>query len=45
MSLQITYKKEDTTDVEKCEINVTVVNGQKMKCKIKCSVNMKMKGG
>ena len=30
------------TDVEKCEINVTVGNGQKMKCGLKGSVNMKL---
>ena len=29
------------TDVERCEINVTVGNVQKMKCKLKGSVNMK----
>ena len=33
------------TDVEKCEINGIVVNGQKMKCDIKGSVNMKLQGG
>ena len=37
----VTYKKKDMTDVEKFEINVTVVNGQKVKCKLKGSVNMK----
>ena len=30
------------TDVVKCEINVTVGNGQKMKCELKGSVKMKL---
>ena len=34
-SSHITHKKKEMTDVKKCEINVTVVNGQKMKCEIK----------
>ena len=42
--LHIAYKKKDITDVKKCEINVTVVNGQKIKCKIKGWVNMKIQG-
>ena len=33
------------TYVEKCEINVTVLNGQNMKCKLKGSVNMKLQDG
>ena len=33
------------TDVEKCEINATVENGQKMKCDLKDSVNMSFKYG
>ena len=33
------------TDVEKCEINVTVGNGQKMKCELKVSVNRKLQDG
>ena len=33
------------TDVEKCEINFTVGNRQKMKCELKGSVNMKLKYG
>ena len=33
------------TEVEKCDINVTVGNGQKMKCALKCSVSMKLKDG
>ena len=37
-SSHITHKKKDMTDVEKCDINVTVVNFQKMKCKLKGSV-------
>ena len=45
MSFQITYKKKDMTDIEKCEINVTVGNGQKMKCELKGSVHVKLKGG
>ena len=35
-------RKKDMTDFEKCEINVTVVNGHNMKCGIKGSVNMKI---
>ena len=31
-------------DFEKCEINVTLVNGQKMKCELKGLVNMNMQG-
>ena len=31
-------------DVEKCTINVTVGNGQRMKFEIKCSINMKLQG-
>ena len=44
-SFHITYKKKDKTDVEKCEITVTVVNVQKMKCKIKGSINTKFQYG
>ena len=33
------------TDVKKCEINVTVGNGQKMKCELKVSANMKIQVG
>ena len=40
--MHITHKKKDTTEVEKCDINVTVVNGHKMKCELKFSVNMKL---
>ena len=32
-------------DVKNCDINVTMGNDQKMKCKIKGSVNMKMQEG
>ena len=32
-------------DVEKCDINVTVGNGHKMKCELKGSVNMKIQDG
>ena len=41
-SSHITYKKKDMTQVERCDINVTVRNGQKMKCKLKDYVNMKL---
>ena len=41
-SSHITYDKKDMTYVEKVEINVTVVNGKKMKCKLKGLVNMNM---
>ena len=34
-SSHITYKKKDMTDVENFGINVTVENGQKMKCELK----------
>ena len=33
------------TNVEKCNIDVTVGNGQKMKCELKGSVNMKLQDG
>ena len=42
MSSHITHKKKDMTDVKTCEINFTVVNGQKIKCKLKGYVNMKL---
>ena len=45
MSLHITYKNEDMIDVEKCEINVTVGNGQNMKCEIKSFIIMNVKYG
>ena len=38
----ITHNKKDMTDVEKCDINVTVVNDQNMKCDIKGSINTKI---
>ena len=41
-SSHITHKKKDITDFEKCEINVIVLNGHKMKCELKDSVNMKL---
>ena len=44
-SSRITHKKKDTIDVEKFEINVTVGNGQKMKCELKVSVNRKLQDG
>ena len=33
------------TEVEKCDINVTLVNGQKMQCELKGSVKMKLHDG
>ena len=42
-SLHIKYKKRDMTNVEKCDINITVGNDQNMKCKLKGSVNVKLK--
>ena len=33
------------TDIGKCEIDVTVGNGQKMKCKLKAPVNINPKVG
>ena len=33
------------TDIEKCEINFMVGNGQKMNCELKVSVNMKLQYG
>ena len=42
-SSYITHKKKGITYVEKYEINITVVNGQKIKCELKGSVNMKLK--
>ena len=44
-SLHTTYKNKYMTDIEKFKMNVTVVNGQNMKCGLKGSVNMKLKGG
>ena len=44
-SSHITHKKRDLTDIKKCEINVTVGNGQKMKCELKGSVKMKTQDG
>ena len=45
MSSHITHKKKDMTDVKTCEINFTVVNGQKIKCKLKGYVNINLKDG
>ena len=39
----INHKNKDMRDAEKGEINVTVGNGQNMKCELKGSVNMKLK--
>ena len=44
MSLNITYKKKDMKNIEKCEIDVAVINCQKMKCDLKGTVNMKLQG-
>ena len=43
--MHIKYKKKDMTDVENFEINVTVVNGQNMKCDLKGYVNIKFQDG
>ena len=45
MSSHTTHKNKDMTDVEKCEIGGTVINGQKMKCGLKGSVKMKPQDG
>ena len=44
-SSYITYTKNNLTNIEECNIDVTVVNGQKMKCDIKGKVHMKLQGG
>ena len=44
-SSHITHKNKEMTDVEKCDINVTMGNGQKMKCKLKGYINMKLNYG
>ena len=44
-SLHIIHKKKDITEVEKCDFNITVGNGHKMKCKLKRYINMKLKYG
>ena len=38
-------QEESMKDMDKCKINVTVGNVQKMKWELKGSVNMKLKGG
>ena len=43
--MHITYRKKDLTYVEKCDINVTVGNNRKMKCRLKGSVKMKLQDG
>ena len=43
--MHIAYKNKYTTDVENCEINVTVVNGQNIKCELKGYVNIKFQDG
>ena len=45
MSSHITHKHKYMIDVKKFEINVTVVNFQKMKCDLKGSMNMELQGG
>ena len=40
--MHITYKKKDMTNVQKCEINVIVGNVQKIRLKLKGSVNTKV---
>ena len=44
-SLHIIHKKKDITEVEKCDFNITVGNGHKMKYELKGSVNMKLQYG
>ena len=43
--MYIAYTKNKLTYVEVCNIDVTVGNGQKMKCELKVTVNIKLKGG
>ena len=44
-SSHITHNKKDMIEVEKCDINVTVGSGQKIKCELKGSVKMKLQDG
>ena len=44
-SLHINYMKINLTNVEECKIDIIVRNGQKMKCEIKGTVNVKIQGG
>ena len=37
--------KENMTNIEECNIDATLGNGQKMKCKLTGTVNMKLQGG
>ena len=41
----INHKNKDMRDAEKGEINVTVGNGQNMKCELKGSVNINIQEG
>ena len=45
LSSQITDKKKEMKDVKKYEINVTMGNGQKMKCELKGSINISLQDG
>ena len=40
--LRITYMNNSLTDVEEFNIDVIVVNGQKMKCELIFTVNLKL---
>ena len=37
-----TYTNKNITNVEECRIDVTVINGQKMNCELKGTVDMKL---
>ena len=43
--MYITYKKKYMKYIKECKINVTVGNGQNMKCDLKGSVSMKVQEG
>ena len=44
MSLHITSTKKNITNVEECKIDVTLRNGQNMRCELKGMVNNKLQG-
>ena len=44
-SSHITNTRKHITNIEECNIGVTVVNIQKMKCELKVTVNMNLQGG
>ena len=44
-SLRFTYTKKNMTNIEECNIDVTVGNCHKMKCDIRDTVNMKLQAG